>query len=115
MSNYQDLIVWKKSIELTVKIYNILNTYPKEEIYWLVSQMKRCVTSIPSNIAEWYWRNWKQEYKQFLWIAKWSSFELETQLIISKELLFINEKDFNNLYWINLEIIKMLTTIISKI
>lgn len=115
MSNYKNLIVWKKSIELTVKIYEILKNYPKEELFWLVSQMKRSVISIPSNIAEWYWRNWKQEYKQFLWIAKGSSFELETQLLISKELWFINDEKFNELNNLNSEIIKILTTIINKI
>lgn len=77
--------------------------------------MKRAVISIPSNIAEWYWRNWKQEYKQFLWIAKGSCYELESQLIISKELWFINETDFNSLFNLNTEIIKILITIISKI
>ncbi|MDD3302223.1 MAG: four helix bundle protein, partial [Candidatus Gracilibacteria bacterium] len=68
-----------------------------------------------SNIAEGYGRNGKQEYKQFLGIAKGSSFELETQLLISKELGFINDEKFNELNNLNSEIIKILTTIINKI
>jgi len=68
--NYKNLIVWQKSMELCLKIYKITEKFPKDELYWLTSQIRRASISIPSNIAEWYWRNWKQEYKQFLWMAK---------------------------------------------
>lgn len=101
MSNYKDLIVWKKSIDLTKVLYEVIWKFPNTELFWLSSQMKRAAISIPSNIAEWYWRNWILEYKQFLWISKWSSFELETQIILWKELWFINNNDFEKLYWLN--------------
>ena len=115
MNNYKELIVWRKSIELCENIYKITNKYPKDELYWLVSQMRRCSISIPSNIAEWHWRLNKKEYKQFLWISKWSCNELETQLIISEKLWFIDKNKLNILLDLNLEIIKILSTIINKI
>lgn len=115
MSQYKKLVVWQKSIELTVLIYSLTKLFPKEEIYWITSQIRRAVVSIPSNIAEWYWRNGKIEYRQFLWIAKGASMELETQLVISLKLWYLNEKDYDLASALNTEIIKMLTTIISKL
>ena len=84
-TNYKNLIVWQKSIQLVKEIYIIVSKFPKEEKYWLVDQIKRCVVSIPSNIAEWHERNYNSEIIRFLYISKGSTAELETQLIISKE------------------------------
>ncbi len=86
--SYRDLMVWQKGIQLTVLIYQLTKEYPREEIYGLTSQMRRCAVSIPSNIAEGAGRLNSPEYKQFLGIARGSSFELQTQLVISKELGF---------------------------
>ena len=87
-TSYRDLLVWQKGIQLTVVIYQFTKAFPKEEIYGLTSQMRRCAVSIPSNIAEGAGRLNTPEYKQFLGIARGSSFELQTQLIIAKELGF---------------------------
>jgi len=87
-NSYRDLSVWQKGIQLTVMIYKMSKTFPREEIYGLTSQMRRCAVSIPSNIAEGAGRLNTPEYKQFLGIARGSSFELQTQLIIAKELGF---------------------------
>lgn len=75
MNNFKELVVWQKSIDLSVKIYEIANGFPKEEIYGLSSQIRRCVVSIPSNIAEGAGRNSKKEFSHFLSIALGSSFE----------------------------------------
>lgn len=83
--SYKDLIVWQKSIELVKIVYILTKQLPKEEVYGLSSQMRRCAVSIPSNIAEGQKRNSVSEYIQFLYIANSSAAELETQLIIIKE------------------------------
>ncbi len=112
-TNYKNLKVWNKSIEFVSLIYKLTEDYPDTEKFWLVSQMRRAAVSIPSNIAEWSWRNWKSEYRQFLYIAKWSCLEVETQLIISKKLWFIDkEEEIVDKYL--LEIIKMLQWLINS-
>ncbi|MGW8184736.1 MAG: four helix bundle protein [Candidatus Moraniibacteriota bacterium] len=90
LNSYKNLIVWQKSMELVTEIYTLTVKFPKEEIYGIISQMKRCAISIPSNIAEGRRRNGKKEFKRFLNIAYDSGAELETQIEISKRLKFIN-------------------------
>ena len=92
---YRKLIVWQKSMDLTVKIYNITNKLPKEETYAVVSQLKRSAVSIASNIAEGAGRNTDKEFIQFLFIAYGSACELDTKNKISKRLEFISEVEFN--------------------
>lgn len=89
--NHKELDVWKESIELTKNIYLETKNFPKEEIYGLTSQIRRAVVSIPSNIAEGSGRNYDKEFIQFLHISLGSLAELETQLIISKEIGYTNK------------------------
>jgi four helix bundle protein len=91
MKSYTELIVWQESIKLVKEIYAITRRFPKEEIYGLISQMRRSAISIPSNIAEGFMRQHRPEIVQFLYIALGSCGELNTQLIIAKELKFIDE------------------------
>ena len=84
--NFKELLVWKKSIELVKSIYQITSMLPSDERFGLVSQMNRSSISVPSNIAEGSGRTSGKEFLHFLNIAISSSYELETQLIISKEL-----------------------------
>lgn len=84
MKTYKDLIVWQKSIELVKEIYLLTEDFPKEEIYGLTSQIRRCAVSIPSNIAEGKMRTTNKEFSHFLSIAYGSGAELETQLILAK-------------------------------
>jgi four helix bundle protein len=86
INSYKDLTVWQKSFQLTKAVYHITRQLPKDELYGLISQMRRCAVSIPSNIAEGQQRNNIREYRQFLGIAKGSSAELETQLLLVKEI-----------------------------
>lgn len=111
---YKNLLVWRKSIELSSKIYKITTGFPKEEIYWITNQIRRCSVSIPSNIAEWYWRNWEGEYKQFLWISRWSSNELETQLIIANNIWYLDNDSLEEILKLLSEIQKILYTLINK-
>lgn len=89
--------MWQKAISLTTDIYRATEKLPSIEKFGLISQINRCTVSIPSNIAEGAGRNSPKEFKQFLGIAIGSSFELETQLIISKNIGYISEEKLNNL------------------
>ena len=94
MKCHKDLNVWNRSIELVITVYQITKDFPKEETYGLVSQMRRSMISIPSNIAEGAARQSKKEFRQFLYIASGSVSELDTQLIICNKLLLINDDSF---------------------
>jgi len=89
LKTHKDLDVWRESIELVKEVYKVTAEFPKEELYNLTSQIRRCAVSIPSNIAEGAARKSKKEFINFLYVALGSCAELETQLIISKELGFI--------------------------
>jgi four helix bundle protein len=92
---YRDLEVWLKSKALTKEIYLLTKTFPKDELYGLVSQIRRCAISVPSNIAEGYGRQHKKETIHFLFVARGSLNELETQLYISNDLDYIDESKIN--------------------
>lgn len=111
MQDYKELIVWQKSIELVKSIYTLCKVLPKEETYSLSDQIRRCVVSIPSNIAEGSGRNTTKEFIQFLYISLGSACELETQLIIGKEIGYFSDVS-NYLYSVN-EIKKMINGLIN--
>jgi len=92
IQNFKDLKIWQKGIELVKTIYRITNSFPQHEFYGIVNQMRRSSVSIPSNIAEGFMRKHNKEYKQFLYIALGSLAELETQIIISEQLGFLNNE-----------------------
>lgn len=112
-THYQKLKVWQKSIDLIEQIYKIIIKFPKTETFSLVDQIKRSAVSIASNIAEWSGRWTKKENIHFLYIAKWSATELETQLIISERLWFTTKSEFEQIHDMLLEILKMLSSYIS--
>lgn len=89
--HHKDLEVWKQSIDLVFNIHKLTETFPKEEMFGLVSQMRRSAVSIPSNIAEGCGRFSNKETLKFLSIALGSLAELDTQILIAKRLEFINE------------------------
>ena len=113
LKSHKELIVWQKSIELVKDVYKITNEFPKSETYGLSSQMQRAAVSIPSNIAEGYSRKNLKEYLQFLRIAYGSATELETQLIIAKDLY--KNVDCKDTESILQEVLKMLNVMISKL
>ena len=95
MNYFKELKVWQKAMELVTNTYLKSQIFPKEEIYGLTSQIRRCAVSIPSNIAEGCGRNTDKDFNNFLGISLGSAFEFETQLIIGKNLSFINQEVFN--------------------
>lgn len=97
MHNYKKLNVWISSISLVKNIYNLTRKFPKEEMFILTQQLRRATISIPSNIAEGAGRNSNAQFKNFLQISIGSCFEVETQLIISKELDYISEEELETI------------------
>ncbi len=100
-------------MQLVTLIYEETKTFPDEEKFGLISQMRRCAVSVPSNIAEGWGRMSRKNYIQFLRISRGSLFELETQLLITKELKYSNtSKTIESLI---IEVSKMLNALISKL
>ncbi len=91
MKSYLELDVWKHTRNLVLDVYNLTSIFPKEEQYSLVSQMRRCVVSVPSNIAEGHGRKTTKDSLNFFYISRGSLFELETQLYLSSDLEFIHK------------------------
>lgn len=91
--DHKELDAWKVSVDLSVEIYSLTQTFPKEEIFGLVQQMRRSAISIPSNIAEGCARNSTKETIHFLYVSLGSLAELETQIVIASKLGFVNELD----------------------
>ena len=94
--SYTELEVWKKARGLVKYIYIITQSFPKEELYTLTSQIRRVSISVPSNIAEGIGRNFNKETMQFLYIAKGSLYEVETQIYLSFDLNYINNDILND-------------------
>jgi four helix bundle protein len=86
--SFKDLVVWQRSVQLSIEIYRLTASFPRSEQFGLVNQMRRASVSIASNIAEGYGRSTKGEYRQFLGHARGSNCELQTQLIIASSLEF---------------------------
>ncbi|NRD24402.1 four helix bundle protein [Winogradskyella litoriviva] len=95
--NYTELDVWKFSRELVKKVYLLSNYFPKEELYALTNQVRRCSISIPSNIAEGLGRQSNKETIHYLYISKGSLYELETQLFLAFDLDYISEEQLKRI------------------
>ncbi len=115
MNNFRKLKIWKKSISLATDVYEITKQFPKSELYGITSQVRRSVVSISSNIAEGAGRQSQKEFIQFLNIAKGSCYELETQLLISKNLNYTTEESYLALESELIKIEKMIYALIKKI
>ncbi len=112
---HKDLIVWQKSMDLVCLIYELTEKFPKEEVYGLTSQMRRCSVSIPSNIAEGRRRGSKKDFVQFLRIASSSSAELETQIAIAKRLRKTKNLEYAHIEKLLDEVQRMLSVMIAKL
>lgn len=104
--------MWKKSIDLCEIVYKFTENFPKNEVYGLTSQIRRCSVSIPSNIAEGQKRFSKKEFAQFLRIAYASGAVQETQLIIARRLNFVKDKEYEESNELLQEIMKMLNKLL---
>jgi four helix bundle protein len=114
LKNYKELIVWKKSYSLCLDIYRISGKFPKEEKFTLVSQIRRSAVSVPSNIAEGYGRKTTADYIRFLYIAYGSLSELETQIMLSGDLNYLECSNFVDLKTEIAEVERMLKALIRS-
>lgn len=91
---FRQLTAWQTAYELALQIYKLTKTFPKTETYGLASQMQRAAVSVPANVAEGYERNHKKEYIQFLSIAKGSLGEVETYLLLAKDVGYLSAEEY---------------------
>ena len=112
--SYRDLVVWNKAMELVMEIYRLTRAFPKEEIFGLLSQLRRSAVSIPSNIAEGQGRLTRGEFRVFLGNARGSLAELEPQILIARKLNYFNECDANGLMERSSEVGRILNGLIGS-
>jgi len=115
VKTHRDLNLWKESIHFVTDIYTITKTFPKTEIFGIVNQLRRASVSVPSNISEGAARQSQKEFIQFLYIALGSLAEIESQLVISKNLEYLNKKQYEELIEKLNKIQRMLFGLIKKI
>lgn len=115
MNRYKNLEIWKRSVGLSTKVYELTNSFPKDEKYGIIAQIRRCAVSVPSNIAEGAGRGSKKDFKRFLNIAYGSIYELETQLLISKNLGYLNSDEHEEIKSEIDEIQKMMYSFTMKL
>ena len=113
--SFRDLVVWQRSMQLTVAVYQLTKEFPREELYGLTSQMRRSAVSMPSNIAEGHGRLNTGEFKQFLGIARASNCELQTQLEIARRLEMGKIKLIEEAEGLSHEVGKMIYAILESI
>lgn len=112
---YKKLLVWQKSVELSIFVYKFSKKFPREEVYGLTNQMRRAAVSIPSNIAEGSQRSTNKDFSHFLSMARGSLAELETQLSIAIRLQYCSEIEATKLQQTIEELSKMLRSLHSKL
>jgi four helix bundle protein len=115
MKSYRDLIAWQKAMELVTEIYKVTRDFPREEIYGLTSQIRRAAVSIPSNIAEGQSRLSRLEFKNFLSHARGSLVEVETQLLIARNLGYIKKAQSERLMKQTSEVARILNGLLASI
>lgn len=115
IKTFRDLLVWQKSMSLVTEVYKASASFSSDERFGLTSQLRRCVVSIPSNIAEGFGRDTTNDYPRFLGIAKGSLYEAQSQIEIGRNLQCIEDSRFNTLLEQAREIERMLTSMIRKL
>ena len=115
IKDYRDLEIWQRGVELVVGVYRASETFPRHELYGLVSQMRRAAVSIPSNIAEGFGRFHRREYKQHLHVSLGRCAELNTQLILAGRLGYMQEGGVTALCKEIDEISRMIMTLTKRI
>ncbi len=114
-SDTSKLIVWQKSHELVLKIYEITKSFPKDELFGLTSQVRRAAVSIPSNIVEGKARGSNKEYKRFLLVARGSLEETKYQLLLAKDLKYIDEQKYKEILNLSKDVGRLLAGLIKTL
>ena len=97
MRDFHKLVIWEKSHQLTLDIYKLTQQFPKEELFGLTSQIRRAISSVPTNIAEGCGRETTKDFAHFLQISIGSACEIEYQLLLAHDLNYITDEDYNRL------------------
>lgn len=113
IQSFTDLTVWQRGHQLVLEIYQITKNFPREELYALVDQMRRCAISITSNIAEGFSRKSYKEKIQFYSMALGSTTELQNQLLVAKDVGYITKEQFNSLAYLTVEVHKLINGLIK--
>ena len=109
VKTFQELVVWQKSHELVLLVYKVTENYPKHELFGLISQTRRAAVSVPSNIAEGFKRRTKNDTVHFYNMADTSLEEVKYDLILAKDLKYINKEEFEKLMSLAEEVGKLLS------
>lgn len=112
---YRDLLVWQKGMALVTRVYLAAKAFPRDELYGLTSQLRRCAVSIPSNIAEGHSRTTRKDLLRFLEISLGSLFELQTQLEIARNLSYLGPDEYAGLEQQSREVERMLTSFMRSL
>ena len=115
MKDFRNLQVWHKAHQLTLDVYKATARFPRSEIFALVNQMRRCSSSIGSNIAEECGRRGNAEFHRFLEIASGSASELDYQLLLAHDLHFIADTNYESLHDELLNVRRMLSALIVRV
>lgn len=115
MKDFRLLKVWEKSHYISLEVYKLTKNYPKEELFNITSQLRRAITSVPTNLAEGCGRGSDKDFKRFVQIAMGSASESEYLLMLSRDLGYISNNEFDKLLSGIQEIKKMLSSLISKL
>jgi four helix bundle protein len=115
MNDFKNLKVWQKSYKLTLQVYRSTQGFPREELFGLVSQIRRSASSIGANIAEGVGRKSDGELARFLHIARGSASELEYHLLLARDLQFLPQKNFDELMHVTEEVQRMLASLIQQV
>ena len=115
ISSYRDLLVWQQGMDLAVLAYEITNSWPRDELYGLTSQVRRSAASIPANIAEGYGRESPASYQNFLRIAQGSTKELETHLLIASRIKLASEAETEPLLAMSESVGKLIRLLIRSL
>jgi len=113
--SYSDLIAWQKAVKLVTEIYRVSKRFPSEELFGLTSQLRRAAISIPSNIAEGQGRLGRKEFLHFLGNARGSLGEVETQIIIARNLDYLSEAEMNDIMELSAEAGRILNGLLSSL
>lgn len=113
--SHRDQYIWQRSLLLSIACYKVTQLFPKSELYGLTSQIRRCSVSVPSNIAEGYGRSGTKEYMRFLHIALGSLRELDTQLLIAKEIGLVSIEDLTPVMKEVDEMLRILVSTLRKL
>ena len=115
LESYREPIVWQRAIQLSVTLYRFTHEFPRDEAYGLIAQLRRAGVSIGSNIAEGYGRGSTGDYRHYLGVARGSNYEVQTQLVIAKELGFGNAEKWDKVDGLSTEVGKMLNAMLAKL